>query len=230
MGVGGLRVWRERVFPGLAGVIWLVFLFLDITRLGDSTWVKFAGICLCCLTALLGAKTTDGKLVAAAQCFTVGADWFLLVLNRNYLVGFLLFMIVQFCYMVRLGRMKSACLGFSSREERFFRRLQTICWALPLPLLLLTMMIVPSLPDLWVVLFYFCMLVLNTVTAFALKKRIFSIGLLLFVCCDVCVGLYNLGLFTAFTRVGMWLFYLPSQALIVLSQEWEKGDFYEKAV
>lgn len=222
--------WRSRFFPALAGVLWVIFLFLDITEMADSTWVKFAGICLCCAAALSGAKTADGRLVAVAQCFTVGADWFLLVLNRDYLVGFLLFMIVQLCYLVRLGRMQSNCLGFSPREKAFLRRLQTIRRALPLPLLLLTMAIVPSLPDLWVVLFYFCMLVLNTVTAFALKKRTFSIGLLLFVCCDVCVGLYNLGLFTAFTRIGMWLFYLPSQVLIVLSQEQEKGDPHEKAV
>lgn len=227
MGVGELRFYRERVFPVLAGGLWVWFLVLDIFRLGNSTWVKFAGICLCCLTALTGVKTSDGRLVAAAQCFTVAADWFLLVLNKNYLVGFLLFMIVQFCYLVRLGRLKSTCLGFSSRDERFFRRLQTIRWALPLPLALLTMAIAPSLPDLWVVLFYFCTLVLNTVTAFALKKRTFSIGLLLFVCCDVCVGLYNLGLFTGFTRVGMWLFYLPSQVLIVLSQEQRKEEPHE---
>ena len=39
--------------------------------------------------------------------------------------------------------------------------------------------------------------------------------------CDVCVGLHNLaGLpvpLSAFAQVGMWLFYLPSQVLIVLS-------------
>ena len=47
------------------------------------------------------------------------------------------------------------------------------------------------------------------------------LGLLLFVGCDVCVGLHNLaGLpvpLSAFAQVGMWLFYLPSQVLIVLS-------------
>ena len=47
----------------------------------------------------------------------------------------------------------------------------------------------------------------------------FAIGLLLFTCCDICVGAWNLGLLPGFTRIGMWLFYLPSQVLIVLSQE-----------
>ena len=36
-------------------------------------------------------------------------------------------------------------------------------------------------------------------------------------CCDLCVGAFHLGLWTGFTRIGMWLFYLPSQMLIVLS-------------
>lgn len=49
-----MSLYRGRVFPLLAGNLWAIFLFLDMTDLADSTWIKFAGICLCCLTALLG--------------------------------------------------------------------------------------------------------------------------------------------------------------------------------
>lgn len=63
---------RKRLFPVLAGLLWLAFLTLDLTGWGDSTWVKFAAICLCCATAFTGMKTTDGKLVALALCLTVG--------------------------------------------------------------------------------------------------------------------------------------------------------------
>ena len=42
---------RKRLFPVLAGLLWLAFLTLDLTGWGDSTWVKFAAICLCCATA-----------------------------------------------------------------------------------------------------------------------------------------------------------------------------------
>ena len=66
-----MAVYRRRLFPALAGALWVCFLTLDLTGLCDSRWVKFASICLCCLTALLGAKTTDGKLVAVALCFTL---------------------------------------------------------------------------------------------------------------------------------------------------------------
>lgn len=52
--------------------------------------------------------------------------------------------------------------------------------------------------------------------------RLFSIGLWLFLCCDLCVGLFqNPQLVppavSAFVSVGMWLFYLPAQVLIALS-------------
>ena len=55
----------------------------------------------------------------------------------------------------------------------------------------------------------------------------FGLGLILFTCCDVCVGLQNLfrwfpdagGPLVAFARVGMWLFYLPAQVLLAQSVE-----------
>ena len=58
------------------------------------------------------------------------------------------------------------------------------------------------------------------------RGRCFGLGLLLFVGCDLCVGLHNLaavlpvvdtGPLFSFAQVGMWLFYLPSQVLITLS-------------
>ena len=59
--------YRKRLFPLLAGLLWLAFLTLDLTGWGDSTWVKFAAICLCCATAFTGMKTTDGKFLKLCQ-------------------------------------------------------------------------------------------------------------------------------------------------------------------
>ena len=64
--------------------------------------------------------------------------------------------------------------------------------------------------------------------SFRLGRRYlcFSLGLCLFIGCDLCVGLHDLSLFLSgtgtgplfsFARVGMWLFYLPSQVLLTLS-------------
>lgn len=81
---------------------------------------------------------------------------------------------------------------------------------------------------------YFSNLCINAAGAFALKKHLFAIGLVLFILCDLCVGAYNLALYFDYTlnfaQVGMWFFYLPSQVLIVLSQETEKGVLHETAI
>lgn len=206
--------YRSRIFPFLSGILWAIFLFLDVTNMADSTWVKYTAVCLCCFTALLGAGTFDGRLVAAALCFTVAADWFLLVPDEHYLVGVGLFLIVQGLYALWIYRLRKTISSLL-----FFRgALLLLCGA--------GAVIAPTLLSLWAALFYFSNLCINTVEAFALgpSRRRFAVGLLLFVGCDLCVGAWNVSLFLPpslgkFAQVGMWLFYLPSQVLIVLSQE-----------
>lgn len=226
-----MSLYRGRVFPLLAGNLWAIFLFLDMTDLADSTWIKFAGICLCCPTALLGAVTFDGRLVAAALCLTVGADWFLLVMDRHYTAGIALFLLVQSIYAYRLYLFRGKCASRSGLALRFLFFLLSLLTAL-LPVIVFRHWwegpprIVP-LQEAWRIfttflpIFYFFTLLVNTLEAFALGRTrpLFAIGLLLFTCCDICVGAWNLGLLPGFTRIGMWLFYLPSQVLIVLSQE-----------
>ena len=224
-----MTFYRNKIFPVLAGGLWAIFLFLDITNTADSTWVKFAAICLCCITALLGAHTVDGQLVAAALCLTVGADWFLLVRNDHYLLGIGLFIVVQLIYAYRL------CL----------HRGKVVTGSIFVRLLALGAAVLIALRGEWVAAFsVFCFATLSVnvwegytgiysgdslaILRRPLRNR-FGWGLFLFGWCDLCVGLYNLSILTAFTRIGIWLFYLPSQVLIVLSQEQEKGDLDEKA-
>lgn len=202
--------YRKQIFPAAAGAFWLVFLFLDLTQTADSAWVKFAAICLCLVSSLTGRNTADGRLVAMALCFTAGADWFLLVRNDHYLLGIALFSVVQLLYALRLFRLRGGRLCF---------------WGLTLRLAALAAGVLLGRQDpvTGLAAFYFANLAVNTAEAFALRpfgriERRFAFGLLLFVGCDLCVGGWNLNLFPAFTRVGMWLFYLPSQVLIVLSQ------------
>lgn len=214
-----MAFYRNKVFPALAGGLWLAFLFLDLSGMAGSTAVKFAAIGLCGLTAWTGAKTADGRIVAAALTLTVCADLFLLVLNRSVgdqLAGVRIFIAVQLLY---------ACRLFLLRGKR-------ICpWGAALRLLGVVSAPGPALGPhgrlAALAVIYFLNLCVNCAEAFALKadKPVsrFAWGLLLFMGCDVCVGAWNLGLFGDFARVGMWLFYLPSQVLIVLSQHLE-GD------
>lgn len=69
---------------------------------------------------------------------------------------------------------------------------------------------------------YFVNFLVNAFQSLTLRsERLFAAGLWLFLLCDVCVGLRNQpsllpGLAGA-AQVGMWLFYLPGQVLLVLS-------------
>lgn len=226
---------RERVFPGLAAGLWVGFLALDLLRLGDSTPLKLAGILLCLLFAWLGAADRDGLLVALALSFTVGADWFLLVRGDHFPLGIALFCVVQVLYTLRLAVLRGyiSPLGLTVRALAGGAALAVWLgrgWLPPLP----TGM---DLGTTLLALFYFTGLCCNAIEALLLSRRApsrelcsFALGLGLFLCCDVCVGLWNLspvGLSASaeavfaslhtFSRVGMWLFYLPSQVLLVLS-------------
>ena len=78
---------------------------------------------------------------------------------------------------------------------------------------------------------YFPQLLCNAAESLRIRTdragRRFSLGLCLFLCCDICVGLHNLFLaappalpgLARTVQLAMWAFYLPSQVLIVLSAD-----------
>lgn len=186
-------------------MIYAVFLVLDLTdRGGQTIWLKYSSILLCLLYALLCALRGGDRLVFPALLFTAGADWFLLVRGDHLEAGLLLFLVVQFLYFLRLRRLGAGCffclrflLALALGTAVFLLRLAT-------PLNLLAVL-------------YFSQLLSNAVLVWSARMRLFAVGLTLFVCCDVCVGAFNLGLAYSFASVGMWLFYLPSQVFLVLS-------------
>lgn len=151
-------------------------------------------------------------MLPIALTLTALADSFLLVLNANYALGVLIFLGTQITYLLRLWRGTGETL-----------------WPIRLLLPATAITIIAALNlltplDILVGL-YFSQLMVNALVAWRIpgaKWRCFAIGLTLFVGCDLCVGIFNMrgafpeGLYQ-FARVGMWLFYLPSQVLIVLS-------------
>lgn len=199
--------WTGKLFLAAEGVLYAAFLTLDLCgHMADSIPIKYTGIVLCLWAALPAARTADGRLTALALAFTAAADWFLLVLNRHYVMGLLLFCIVQALYGIRLacwrGRGCPAMLAVRLAPIGLFFVLHPVLDALAL--------------------LYFVNLVCNALEAALFLPRsryqhAFAAGLALFVCCDICVGAYNLGLLYRFTQYGMWMFYLPAQVLIVRS-------------
>lgn len=206
-------------FPALEGCLYVSFLTLDLfwPARGWDIPLKYLSILLCFLFVLWAGHDRDGRLMKMALGLTLLADLFLLVLNRWYLAGVACFCVVQLLYLTRIARV---------RQEHLPLRL-----ALRGLLVLMALAVAGGLgaldPLTGLSLFYFSQLVVNVLESFILDLpyRGFEVGLLLFLCCDLCVGLQNLsswfpaagGPLVEFARVGMWLFYLPSQVLISLS-------------
>lgn len=209
-------------FLGVETTLYLAFLTLDLFHwTGPNIWLKYTGILLCCLFSCWAAGQGGEKLIPMALVLTVFADLFLLVLNQCYTFGVLLFLGVQMVYLMRLR--------FTTGHS---------WWPLRLGLPVLFWVALSALeqitPLTLLAALYFSQLLVNTVLAWTQKKDpFFPWGLILFVCCDVCVGIFNSApLFppglSQFAAVGMWFFYLPSQVLIALSTQSRQENCHER--
>lgn len=237
--------------------IYVTFLSLDLFSNVDSSLVKFTGILLCLLMSLTAMKTAAGKLTALAMAFTVFSDVFLLLRNDHYTLGIASFCAVQLFYFVRLQALSladptTACPAGSSmnRTTRLavaFPSGSRASFSLRIVVLVLLLLAGPVFKAISIftalTAFYFINLAANVWDSWVLRRQAlhFALGLTLFLCCDLCVGLNNFSQFSAqlppalppflaqavptalpswleaFAAVGMWAFYLPSQVLIVLS-------------
>ena len=206
------------LFLGAETCLYIAFLYCDLTgRWAAGTALKYAAILLCLLLSLDNRSRKDGRLVSLALALTALADLFLLVLNQNYALGVARFCPVQLIYALRLRRA-------AGRPAPLWPRLLFSGGALAALAFTGSLTVLSGL-----VCLYFPQLVCNAAESLALppglQNRLFSAGLWLFLCCDICVGLHNLlpllpgsfPAFAAFAQIAMWAFYLPSQVLIVLS-------------
>lgn len=205
---------REDVkrFLCIQGALYLLFLTGDCFSLPGTLWLKYGSILLCGQFAVHSAARGGEPLVAWAMGFTLGADLFLLVLDRWYGVGIALFCVVQALYLRRLRA--------SGRPPRWPVRAAILAGAL---LLLRAVSLLNGLTGLAAV--YFTTFLCSTLESLRIhtsRFRVFSLGMILFLCCDICVAAANCpqlfpAVFSAFAQMGMWLFYLPGQVLIALS-------------
>ena len=200
----------------LEAIAFLLFLCLDsIHASSASTVVKYCALALCvamCLPPCAAGR--DGVLTAAALALSLLADCFLLILNRGYLLGVALFLAVHLLHFVRIR----AVGGWPGWFSLLLRA------GLPVALLVCLWQSGAWSPLYAAVCCYAPQLVCNVLESLTLRHRqrlwpLLTGGLLLFLCCDLCVGLANLsaGQHAALLCTVSWIFYLPAQVLLTLS-------------
>lgn len=201
--------------------LYVNFLVIDL-RGGDSRGLKYISILLCFILSLFighrGNDKIDTTLLQGALFFTAIADLNLVILNK-FISGISVFCIVQIIYILRHSRniilsKRNIALFFS---EGIF---------------VLGLVIMLNIPfyekkALYIIaLMYSILLVTSVGMAFGTIKRGFYsktnsyfilIGMILFLLCDINVGLYHIGKIQNISGILIWFFYLPSQLLLSLS-------------
>ena len=193
----------------------------NVTSGYDSTPFKFALVCLTLATSIAyfflepHSKATALWLVLALT-FTLCADVFLLLLDNYYEVGIGFFIAAQLCHFAHVYRLGG---------KRYVHLVVSLCMRAGASVAVGVSLFALGYGSVLNILagIYASNLLANTVESvlFLFRKygdiRCFiclAIGFLLFVGCDVFVGLNFLG--QGDYRL-MWLFYGPSQVLICLS-------------
>lgn len=160
----------------------------------------------------------DMIIVGGALIFTLLSDTFLLYFNSYYELGVLSFIVVQVLYFVRM------IYGLNFSNKRMYT---SICMRVGLSIIAIIVLLALNYFSFLysIVAIYFMNIIMNfidstisTVKLYGDKRFItslvFTIGLILFIGCDIFVGISNL---SSFGSEIIWIFYLPSQILIALS-------------
>lgn len=199
----------------LLAAMYALFLLLDFAVLSfmHSSVVKFCAIVVCfgvaCVWGGSNGDKADRALLRSALLLTVCADACLLLLDL-YMAGVLIFCFVQTLHGIRCAR------GDGQKT--------LLTLALALGVAGIARAFVPFDALFLLAGVYAVMLVLAVLRAIAWARRsegsakpmYVMLGMVLFLCCDVFVMLFNVagaGIFAVLS----WVFYLPSQALLALS-------------
>ncbi|MBQ0036410.1 MAG: hypothetical protein KBT35_05790 [Firmicutes bacterium] len=191
----------KKIFIIIEIIIFISFIVMDLNNI-DSSYLKYLGIILCFIYNLINKNI----IFLVASIFTIISDYFLLLTNNHIIIGLITFIIVQFTYMYYLH----------TKKINNHYLLRAIIYIL---IFIITLIIKTNIETL-LALLYFSTLVINTICSYQNNNLfIYSLGLTLFIGCDINVGLHNImsvGTIYELATLFMWIFYLPSQVLITL--------------
>ncbi len=224
----------QYVFWSLQIINYIAFMILDICNryAGISSIIKYVSIILCFLYVILGKKKERSVYIIAGLFFTVVSDYFLL-LTDYFAAGMLSFSVVQTIY----------CFYCSKNMKQYLIK-EGIQLCIIGGIFLVLFIGFPIEFDIVLVLsiYYFVHLVSNVLYSWIRSKegkerRLFAIGMTLFLLCDIHVAIFNAGSYLSFSSsrasqtiyaiasVAMWFYYLPSQVLIA-----QAGRYIERSI
>lgn len=204
-------------------IIYITYNILSAKQPTDPIELKYAGILLgLAVTASMVYfnRDADSLIAVGAMLFTAISDLFILVLDDYFEIGLATFIVAHSLYFYRLyhGRAKKIWISLCVRVAVAAVLIGVCCGLYGANLMVIEACI------------YLVLLFGNCVEALimcnrGLKNILFAIGLMLFLGCDICVGLkhgsmlgVNLSLpVYNFVVYMIWVFYLPAQVLITLA-------------
>lgn len=224
-----------KVLLAIIVIFYSIFLYIDFLKVEtfiSSDTIKFLSMLLVFLVCLMIGKNSisnkDRSLLTLGLFLTVIADIFLLLLDNYYIFGVGLFSMVQILYSIRYKTNHSKTI--LARFSLLFIVLLIFYIILDTFIIEVDFLIVLSL-------YYAICLLSSTKKAIDLHRKktfpklnskILALAMILFLLCDINVGLYNIVKSISISNsltislanissISMWFFYLPSQVLLSLS-------------
>ena len=190
--------------------------FFDVTFNFDPFTLLFSFIILNFLQSFLNYKSwKKGNIIARfALLFTLIADYFMTYLGTNYEISICFFILVQLSYFILINYLNK-CKYLNIMIMSYLIIVGTLI------LVGLKLNLIDLLALIAVI--YISISIINIIYLIILRKRnifyvCFLIGLVLFLLCDISIGIMNLATneqVAVFFDKIIWVFYGPSQIVLV---------------
>lgn len=208
-------------------ILYIVFLTFDCASVdlsGAAAYVKFASILLCVAMSILifiENKNLEALFIMLGLSFTLTADYYLIFTDR-YIYGVISFIIVQVIYLNKLLWSKKL------KYKIGFIVLIFMLWNIAMLLIKGIYVLEPiAVLALLYIVTFLTNIAIAAVTLYkkrTIENKIFLAALILFLMCDLNVGLVNIDTaqlsfslsVSNLNYILIWFFYLPSQVLLVL--------------
>ena len=215
--------------------LYLIPEYFDLTIHYDNFKVLFFLIVVIFLESFIYFRqwSKENLIVRIGFFFTLCADYLMTYLNKHYILSICFFFLAQLSYFILINFLFSKMYLISS----------IISYCCLVVLLIVIGSILKVLDPLSITaIIYISLSLTNIIYLIRIKNKTnsikkFLLGLILFLLCDLCIGLRNIGLkdgmFIEIISECIWIFYAPSQMILVqtLSNiELVKGELYEESI